>query len=81
MSRFGHLTRHDSLPKTILQDTLEGGRRCGRHRNCWMDNVKEWTFLSMPELLTMAFRRKDWKRISAEPSHPRIQSVFGSELN
>ena len=24
---FGHVTRHDSLPKTILQGTSEGGRR------------------------------------------------------
>ena len=33
-----------------------------------MDNIKEWTSLPMPELLTMASCRKDWKIISAEPS-------------
>ena len=38
---FGHVTRHDSLSKTILQDTLEDGRRRGRQRKCWMDNIKE----------------------------------------
>ena len=27
---FRHVTRHNSLSKTILQDTLEGGRRRGR---------------------------------------------------
>ena len=27
LAGFGHVTRHDSLSKTILQDTLEGGRR------------------------------------------------------
>ena len=37
---FGHVTRHDSLSKTILQGTLEGGRRSGRQRKCWMDNIK-----------------------------------------
>ena len=26
---FGHVTRHDNLSKTILQDTLEGERRGG----------------------------------------------------
>ena len=46
--------RHDSLSETILQDTLEGGRRRGRQRKCWMDNIKEWTSLPMPELLTRA---------------------------
>ncbi|KAL8561519.1 hypothetical protein ACOMHN_057213 [Nucella lapillus] len=29
---FGHVNRHDSLAKTILQGTVEGGRRRGRQR-------------------------------------------------
>ena len=62
------VTRHHSLSNTVLQDTVEGGRRRGRQRKCWMDNVKEWTTLPMPELLTMASRRQDWKRVSAESS-------------
>ena len=37
---FGHVTRHDSLSRTILQGTLEGGRRCVRQRKCWMENIK-----------------------------------------
>ena len=45
---FGHVTRHESFSKTILQGTLEGGRQ----RKCWMDNIKEWTSLPTPELLT-----------------------------
>ena len=40
---FGHVTCQDSLSKTFLLGTLEGGRRCGRQRECWMDNIKEWT--------------------------------------
>ena len=65
---FGHVTRHDSLSKTILQCALEGGRRCGRPRKCWMDNEKEWTCLPMTEMLTRPSCRKHWKRISAESS-------------
>ena len=65
---FGHVTRHVSLSKTILQGTLEGGRRRSRQRKCWMDNVKEWTSLPMPELFTTGSCRKDGKRISAESS-------------
>ena len=38
---FGHVMRQDSLFKTILPGTLEGGRRRGRQRRCWMDNVKD----------------------------------------
>ena len=65
---FGHVTRHNSLSKTILQGTLEGGRRRGRQRKCWMINIKKWTSLPMPELLRKASCRKDWERISAESS-------------
>ena len=37
-------------------------------RKCWMDNIKEWTSLTMPELPTTVSCRKDLKRISAELS-------------
>ena len=67
---FGHVTRRNSLSKkkNILQGTVEARRRLGRQNTCWMNNIKEWTSLSMPELLTRACCRKDWKRISAESS-------------
>ena len=79
----GHVTGYDSLSKTILQGTLEGRRRRGRLRKCWVDNVKEWTSLPMPKLLPVASCRQHWKRISAEssfmsPWHPISQ---GTELN
>ena len=38
---FGRVTRHDSHSKTIPQGTLEGGRRRGRQRKCWLINIKE----------------------------------------
>ena len=53
-----HVTRHDSLSKTILQDTLEGGRRRGRQRKYWMDNINEWTSLPMPETAHKGFLQK-----------------------
>ena len=66
---FEHVKRHDSLSKTILQDTLEDGRRLSRQGKCWTDNLKNWTYLPMPELLTIASRTKKWKRISDKSSH------------
>ena len=80
---FGHVTCHNSLSQTILQGTLEGGRHRGRQRKSCMDSIKEWTSLSMPELLTRtSCRRKkttqNWK-ISVESSFmsPMTQSVKG----
>ena len=77
---FWHVTRQDSQPQNILQGTLEGRRRRGRQRKCWMDHIEEWTSLPMPELPTRASCRKDWKGISAESvlmSPPTTQSVKG----
>ena len=64
----GHVTLHGSTSQTILQGTLDGGRCRGQQTKCWMDNFIRWTSLSMPELLTMAFRKYDWSRNSAD--HP-----------
>ena len=58
VSSFGHVSRHDNLSKTILQDTLEGGWRRGRQRKCWMDNIKNWTSLPMSELLKNGLLQK-----------------------
>ena len=65
---FRYVTRHYSLSKTIHQGTLEGGRRRRRQRRCWPDNIKDWTYLPMPELLTRASGRKGWKMVSVESS-------------
>ncbi|KAI8515535.1 hypothetical protein Bbelb_063480 [Branchiostoma belcheri] len=57
---FGHLTRHNNLAKTILQGTLEGKRRRGRQKKVRRDNIKNWTSLTVPQLLTAAQDRRSW---------------------
>ena len=42
---YGHVSRSSGLAKTILQDTVKGGRRQGRQRKRWEDNIREWTCL------------------------------------
>ena len=77
---FQHVTHHDSLSKTILQGTLEGGQHHGQQRKCWMGNIKQWRSLPMQELLIRASSRKDWKKISAKLSLMSVlmtQSVIG----
>lgn len=62
---FGHITRHTTLSKTILQGTVEGGRRRGRQKKSWQDNIKEWTDLSVPDLLETVTDRQHWRKICA----------------
>ena len=41
----GQVSHLSGLPKTILQGTVKGGRRRGRQRKRWEDNIREWTGL------------------------------------
>ena len=36
-------SRSSGMAKTILQGTVKGGRRQGRQRKKWEDNIREWT--------------------------------------
>ena len=39
---YGHVSRSTGLAKTILQATVKGGRRQGRQRERWENNIREW---------------------------------------
>ena len=44
---YGHVPRSSGLTKTILQGTVKEGRRQGRQRKRWEDNIREWTGLEV----------------------------------
>ena len=46
---YGHVSCSSGLAKTILQGTVKGGRRPGRQRKRWEDNIREWTGLEFGE--------------------------------
>ena len=48
---YGHITRSTGLAKMVLQDTVQGGRRKGRQKKRWKDNITEWTGLKLGEAL------------------------------
>ena len=58
---FCHVTRHDSLCKTVMQGTVEGGCNRGRPRKNWMDNIREWTGLTTPTLLEQSRDILEWR--------------------
>ena len=78
---FGHMVRHDSLCKTVLQGTVMGKRRRGRQRKCWLDNIKEWTGLELESLLEKANNREEWRHVtkSASRTSPRRSTGHGNE--
>ena len=58
---YGHVTRSSGLAKTILQGTVQGGRR--RQRKRWEDNIKEWTGLRWNITLRKAENREEWRKL------------------
>ena len=42
---YGHVSLSSDLAKTILQGAVNRGRRQGRQRKRWEDNMREWTGL------------------------------------
>ena len=60
---FGHVTRSSGQAKTILQGTVQGGRRRDRQRKRWEDNIKEWTGLEWNIIVRKAENREEWRKL------------------
>ena len=70
---FGYVSRSSGLAKTILQGTAKGGRRQGRQRKRWEDNISEWTGLfakSQRAVESRENRRKLVAKLSVVPQRP-----------
>ena len=65
---YGHVSRPSGLDKTILQGTVEGGRRRGRQRKRWEDNIREWTGLEFAKSQTAMDNRERWRKLVAKSS-------------
>ena len=64
MKWYGHVTRASGLAKTVLQDTLRGGRR-GRQRKQWKDNIRDWTGLELSDAVRRAEEQEEWRMLVA----------------
>ena len=72
---YGHVTRSSGLAKTILQGTVQGGRRRGRQRKWWEDNIKEWTGLEWNIILRKAENHEEWSKLVVESTVVPQQSA------
>ena len=46
-----------------LQGTVQGGRRKGRQKKRWEDNMPEWTGLGLGEVFRKAEDREEWRKV------------------
>ena len=64
---YGHVSRSSGLAKTILQGTVKG-RRQGRQKKGWEDNVREWTGLEFAKSQRAVENRGKWRKLVAKSS-------------
>ena len=64
----GHVSHSSGLTKTILQGTVKRGRRQGRQRKRWADNIREWTGLEFTKYQGVVENRDKWRKLVAKSS-------------
>ena len=55
------------MAKTILRGTVKGGRRQGRQRKRWEDNIREWTGLEFGKP-QRAVEKETWRKLVVKSS-------------
>ena len=65
---YGYVCRSSALAQNILQGTVKGGRRQGRQRKKWEDNIREWTGLEFRKSQRAVENREKWRKLVAKSS-------------
>ena len=65
---YGHVSHSSGLAKTILQGTVKRGRKQGRKRKKWEDNIREWTGLEFAKSQRAAENREKWRKLVGKSS-------------
>ena len=63
---YGHVSHSSGRANTILQGTVKGGRRLGRQRKRWEDNIREWTGLEFAQSQRAVENRNEWRKLVAK---------------
>ena len=65
---YSHVSRSLGLAKTILQGTVKGGRRQGRQRKRWEDNIREWACVEFAKSQRAVENKEKWRKLVVKSS-------------
>ena len=65
---YGHVSCSSGLAKSILQGTMKWGRRQGRQRKRWEDNIREWTGFEFTKSQRAVEKREKWRKLVVKSS-------------
>lgn len=58
---FGHIKRHSTLERVIMEGKVDGKRKPGRPRRQWKDDIGSWLGMSTAEAGRAAGKREDYR--------------------
>ena len=62
---YGHVRRHNTIQKMIMEGRIDGTRSRGRQRKTWIENIKTTTDKTMAECKELALQREDWRTMTS----------------
>ena len=65
---YDYVSRSSGLAKTILQGTVKGGRRQGRQRKRWEDNIRDCPGLEFGKSQRAVENRERWRKLVSKSS-------------
>ena len=65
LSYYGHIRRHDTLQRRILEGKIEGKRGRGRRRKSWIKNIEETTGMNINNCCELARDRDMWRAMAS----------------
>ena len=66
LAYYGHVRRHNTLQKTVLEGGVCGERGRGRRRTTWTMNIAKMTDRSINECCELALDREVWRTMTAD---------------
>ena len=70
---YGHVSCSSGLAKTILQGTAKGGKRQGRQKKRWEDNIREWTGPDFAKSQGTVENKEKWRKLVVPQRHPQLR--------